>query len=199
MEENAGPLYWPNLPKFIDRQELLRRERGKHWQTIARAVRNVADAKTELYSLTRGRVGIFEDPPWKKRLIDTAVDKIGMAEERLEIAEHESRIIPRKIIPFTIEVLCKIKKGVIEERPVEPGHEMSYNYRYDEEWTITGVDENDPGFYVGVRHWREPLVPDLTISPTFKVRIEHTVVSDREMQRINRAMARLGVSSVWRE
>ncbi len=185
-------LYWPNLPPFNDREELLRRERGKHLPTIARAEKHVRDARTELYALTRGREGVFVDPDWKKPLIDTAIDALGMAEERLEIAEWKSRIIPRKIVPFVIEVLCKIKKGVIEDRPVEPGHyEMRYSYRYDEEWTITGVDENDPGFYVGV--------PDFPIETTLKVRIEHTVVSDREMQRIDRAMERLGVSSVWRE
>jgi hypothetical protein len=189
MVEKAD-LYWPNLPPFNDRDDLLRHERGKHWRTIARAARNVADAKTNLSSLTRF-LGVVQT--WRARAIANAEETLAEAQERFDIAEYESRIIPQEIVPFAIEIQCTIRQGVICRERANPGEWVRDHYRQGDTFTIMGVDVNDPGFYVARPSWRNLIEPVILLDRNMKVRIEHTVVSDHEKQRIDMAMERLGV------
>ncbi len=196
MEENAGLLYWPKLPKFKYRYKLLNSKREEHWAAINLAYQDLADAKSNLSSLTCFR-GVVQT--WRKRTIAIAEETLAEAQERFDIAEYESRIIPQEIIPFAIEIQCTIRQGVICRERANPGEWVRDHYRQGDTFTIMGVDVNDPGFYVARPSWRNLIEPVILLDRNMKVRIEHTVVSDHEMRKIDKAMERLGVSSVWRE
>ncbi len=102
-----------------------------------------------------------------------------------------SGIIPQNIIPFAIEIQCKIKRGVVCRAKGNPGEPVRDNYREDDTFTIMGVDVNDPGFYVARASWQNKIEPVFLLSRHMKVCIQHTVVSDKEIDRIKKATARL--------
>ncbi len=106
-------------------------------------------------------------------------------------ATYPSGIIPQKIIPFAIEIQCKIKRGVFCRAKGNPGERVRDNYREDDTFTIMGIDVNDPGFYVARPSWQNVIEPVFLLSRHMKVCIQHTVVSDKEIDRIKRATAML--------
>jgi hypothetical protein len=128
----AGPLYWPEMPVFKDRNALL------------------------LHARLSG-----------------------------------SSVIPQEVIPFAIEVECTIIEGVICREIGNPGERVRDNYRQGDTFTLVGVDLNDPGFYVARARWQNVIEPVFLLSRHMKVSMEHTIVSDCEWNRLERAKQRL--------